>query len=268
MANTHSTVKHFDDIGKLYTESIATEGQLVDAAPAKDIAFAKDAGHDVAKDTGPEAADGFAPAENDPKKLSEKDLENAPHNTEKLSQNVEKESVDQINNSTMKENTNKSTFDRLFEDVMGEEFEDLGMAGGDLGDDMDMGGDDDHGDDDGGMISIPRDLAKQLHDHLMGELDGGDDDEGDVEDLEDVADLGDEVEEESHVELANAPDGTQLTHVGNNKAGNLNLTGGSASGDAGGQEDGGKPKAAKDGKGALQNKNNKVAHPTDNAFGK
>ena len=74
MANTHSTVKHFDDIGKLYTESIATEGQLVDAAPAKDIAFAKDAGHDVAKDTGPEAADGFAPAENDPKKLSEKDL--------------------------------------------------------------------------------------------------------------------------------------------------------------------------------------------------
>ena len=57
MANTHSTVKHFDDIGKLYTESIATEGQLVDAAPAKDIAFAKDAGHDVAKDTGPEAAE-------------------------------------------------------------------------------------------------------------------------------------------------------------------------------------------------------------------
>ena len=89
MANTHSTVKHFDDIGKLYTESIATEGQLVDAAPAKDIAFAKDAGHDVAKDPGPEAADGFAPAENDPKKLSEKDKQQIISLSSKLKERQE-----------------------------------------------------------------------------------------------------------------------------------------------------------------------------------
>jgi hypothetical protein len=259
MANTHSTVKHFEDIGKIYTEGIATEGQLVKAATPKDIAFDSKTGHDIAKGTGPEAADGFAPAENDPKKLSVTELEGAPHNTKKLSQNVEKESARQINNSTMREKTNKSTFDRLFEDVMGEEFEDLG----EISDDMGMGepGDELGEDDLGGdmvTLELPRELAEQLHQVLMDQLGG--DDEGEIEDLEGADEFGDEVEEESHVELANAPDGTQLTHVGQNKvpgAGHA-PSGGSASADAAGQEDGGKLKAAKDGKGALQNKSNKV----------
>ena len=237
MSETHSTVKHFDDIGKLYSESVAIneEGQLVDAAPAKDIAFDEKQGKELAKDTGPEAADGFAPAENDTTLKSAEEREKSAHNEEKLSQKVEKESVDQINNSTMKENTNKSTFDRLFEDVMGEEFEDLGglgdeMGGEDLGDDL--------GDDLGGeMVEIPRDLAEQLHSHL-GDILGGEE-EGDIEDLEDAEDLGGDELGESHVELQNAPDGTTLTNTNNKVPGSGHApAGGSASADAAGQDPG------------------------------
>lgn len=259
MPETHSTTKHFGDLGKIYTEGVAvnTEGQLVDAAAPKDLAFGDNSGKDVAKNTGPEAADGFEPAQNDDKLKSEKEREDTAISGEKLSQNVEKESVEQINNSTMKEKTNKSTFDRLFEDVMGEEFEDLDALGGDemgdLGDD-DLGGDDLGGD----MVEIPRDLAQQLHDHLMGVLDDGEEGEGDIEDLEDAEGLDDELGE-SHVELQNAPDGTQLTNQNNKVSGSGHTpAGGSASADAAGQEDGGKPKNAADGKGKLQGKNNKV----------
>lgn len=258
MSETHSTVKHFNDIGKIYNESVAIneEGQLVDAATPKDIAFDEKQGKDLAKDTGPEAADGFEPAQNDMSLKSADEREKSAHNEEKLSQKVEKESVNQINNSTMKENINKSTFDRLFEDVMGEDFEDLGDLGGEVGGE-DLG--DELGDDLGGeMVEIPRDLAEQLHSHL-GDILGGEE-EGDIEDLVDAeGELGDDELGESHVELQNAPDGTALTNNNNKVSGSGHAAaGGSASADAAGQEDGGKPKAAKDGKGALQNKNNKV----------
>tara|TARA_Y100000310_G_scaffold298643_1_gene332752 strand:- start:166 stop:993 length:828 start_codon:yes stop_codon:yes gene_type:complete len=261
MPKTHSTVKHFDDIGKLYTEGVAvnTEGQLVKAATPKDIAFDESEGKDLAKDTGPKAADGFEPAQNDSTLKSAEERENSAHNEEKLSQKVEKESVDQINNSTMKEKTNKSTFDRLFEDVMGEDFEDLGGLGDEMGGEGDLGDElGDEGDLGGEMVEIPRDLAEQLHEHLMGALGG--DDEGEIEDLEDAElGMGDDELGESHVELTNAPDGTGLTKQANKVSGSGHTPGGgSASADAAGQEDGGKPKNAKDGLGTMQNKNNKV----------
>ena len=158
----------------------------------------------------------------------------------------------------MKENTNKSTFDRLFEDVMGGDLDvDLGahddMGGDDLGMDDEMGGED-------VTITLNADQVSVLKD-VLSQLDGGDD-EGDIDDIEDIddADGGDEFENmESHVELENAPDSVGHLTGKNNKAA-LSTDGGSAAHDAGGQEDGGKPKAAHDGVGTLTGKNNKAGN--------
>ena len=160
----------------------------------------------------------------------------------------------------MRENSNKSSFDKLFEDVMGDDLPmDMGM---DMGGGEELGGDDHGGDDLNGdtvTLELDRETAEKLH-SLLGELlDGGDVE--DIEDIEDVVD-GDEHEEayeESHVELENAPDvATKLASTNNDKVGD-HLHGGSAS-DVGssGQEDGGKPKAHSGGFDHNNTKNDKV----------
>jgi hypothetical protein len=173
----------------------------------------------------------------------------------------------EINNSTMKETNNKSTFDRLFEDVMGEDFEEFGPGEASLGDEL--GGEEFGGEEeltDTVTLELPRDIAEALHGALMEQLGG---DEGDVEDLEDAEGLegGDENLEdsyqESHVELENAPDSiTKLAtqNGGNNKVEGSGHTpgGGSASSDASGQANDGKPTAAGDGFNYGNTKNNKV----------
>jgi hypothetical protein len=105
----------------------------------------------------------------------------------------------------------------------------------------------------------------------LGELlNGGGEENGDIEDLEDAEGMDDGMGEEgrhpgfreSHVELQAAPDSVSklaTANGGNNKVGGtVTPAGGSASSDSSGQEDGGKPKAQADGVPGLTGKSNKV----------
>jgi hypothetical protein len=239
------SANYFEELGDIYSGNIIEEGEKVGDMEQLEQK------NDALKHNGPESAENFEPA----------DETEGGHNEgltqEKSKKEVKKES-NKINNSTMKENTNKSTFDRLFEDVMGGDLDvDLGahddMGGDDMGMDDEMGGED-------VTITLNADQVSVLKD-VLSQLDGGDD-EGDIDDIEDIddADGGDEFENmESHVELENAPDSVGHLTGKNNKAA-LSTDGGSAAHDAGGQEDGGKPKAAHDGVGTLTGKNNKAGN--------
>jgi hypothetical protein len=192
------------------------------------------------------------------------------HNKSKIG---EKNESSEINNSTMREN-NKSTFDRLFEDVMGEDFEEFGADADGMAD-IEVGGDEGGEDlDDTVTLELPRDLAEGLHAVLMDQLGGGEDDVEDLGDAEDLGDLGDEGDldeeghHESHAKLDTVADATGKLGGKNNKVA-LSTDGGSAHHGAGGQEDGGKPKPAHDGVAGLQATNNKVGNVQGgNAFSK
>lgn len=172
--------RELDEIANLYLESSKPE-ELETEKNVKD--------KDVAKDTGPEAADGV-------------DLNNVDgegddqYNTDKLSDPAKKSVKESINNFNMsnKSSNNKSEFDRLYEfamegegdlnelevDAMGGDDLDLGD---DLGDDMDdMGG--------GDLRSRLEELRDTL-DGIIGELDGGDMED----DMGDDMDMGDDLED-------------------------------------------------------------------------
>jgi len=261
--------KYFEDLSSIYTDNISeksaqktlNENTAVDAK-ADNGAFAQDKGHEMSKDSGPEAADGVEDVNNDTKKKKKGE---SAYNEEKLSHPVKntekavKNEASKINNSTMKEKSNQTSFDKLFEDVMGG---DLDL---DLGNDMDLGGDD-LGLDGDEEMGEGGDVAGRLE-SLIGELQGildelrGDEggEEGDIEDIEDTEGEDDLEMPESHVELQAAPDSVGALTGKNNKAA-LSTDGGSASSDAGGQEDGGKPKAAKDAVSHMTGKGNKVGN--------
>ena len=185
----------------------------------------------------------------------------------------EKNESSEINNSTMREN-NKSTFDRLFEDVMGEDFEEFGADADGMAD-IEVGGDEGGEElDDTVTLSLPRDVAEMLHGALGELLGDGEDDIEDLGDAEDLGDLGDEGDldeeghHESHAKLDTVADATGKLGGKNNKVA-LSTDGGSAHHGAGGQEDGGKPKPAHDGVAGLQATNNKVGNVQGgNAFSK
>jgi hypothetical protein len=113
------------------------------------------------------------------------------YNSEKFSLGVEKAHVTTLNRSM----TNKSAFDTLYEEVMDNpadldtEHEDLDALDVDTDSpDEGMGGDEI-------TITLSRELAQQLHDAIMGQLEGGMEDEMSDEELgaEDLgADMGDE----------------------------------------------------------------------------
>jgi len=261
--------KYFEDLGDIYSDNISekpeqsqlNENVAVDAK-ADNGAFSKDAGHKMIKDSGPEAAEGVEDVENDTKKdkkgKSAYNEENLSHPV-KSSKKAVKNEASKINNSTMKEKSNQTSFDKLFEDVMGG---DLDL---DLGNDMDMGGDDMdmNGDEDMGEGGDVAGRLESLIGELQGILDelrgGEDEDMGDIEDIEDTEGEDDLEMPESHVELQAAPDSVGHLTGKNNKAA-LSTDGGSASSDAGGQEDGGKPKAAKDAVAHMTGKGNKVGN--------
>ncbi len=273
--------RHFEDLGKLYDNDIAPitetqekvradqdeqdkteftkqidskytlnyicEGQDKQNLPHADDTIETGKAFDEA---GPHAADGFQEAEIDTKK----DKAESVHEEDKFSNNVEqneeklvKKEQKEINTSTMRQNSNKSSFDKLFEDVMGDDVPmDLEMGG-----DLDLGNDElgDEGDMDYVTIELDRDLAEKLHKVLMGVLDS--DDVDDVDDIEDIAELeGEDLSEEdvrpeSHVELEVGPSDavSKLASMNNKVGGDANPAGGSADTSTGGQEDGGKPKA-------------------------
>jgi len=121
--------------------------------------------------------------------------------------------------------TKKSTFDKLFESLMGGNFgEDQDNAQEidalDLGDaptDDEFGGEDDlDGEGDQVTVTLSRDLAQQLHDVLMGvlgdegeDLDFGDDEDLDLgdEDFDDQEDEFDDQEDEETIGASNSKDG-------------------------------------------------------------
>lgn len=196
------------------------------------------------KDSGPENVDGVEePVE---KKNDKKNLKESP----------QAENVQKIENSSDTDiNTNmsdKNIFDKLYSTIM--------EADDELGDALDMpfGGEEDMGDmnDEAGdevTFTLPRDIAEKLHEVLMAQLD-----DGGEEELEDMEDGDGGFEEENPfpeaVEAEHTNDGAQpghdpsgLTDKNNKVPGTASkVTSGGASGDAAGQEDGGKPKPLAD----------------------
>ena len=282
-------VRHIDEIGELYSKNVSpvtdkeiqleveeaenrkrllNEGEQVKGDNSgKDSAFAGTKGHDHQKNDGPEAAEGWEPAQNDPNLGS---ADQSVHEPKKFSNPVKKEQKE-INNSTMKEqNFSKSTFDRLFEDVMGGEEVDL---------DTDVGMDEDpfadEGDDMGGG-DLP-DRLREVAELLVGiadDMGGGEEEEvGGIEDMEDVADLEGDEFGESYTNFDHdhnftggqaVADGAH-EHVGmqgasNKVSGKGHQVSGHGHGDGGaaGQDDGGKPKPVGGGQAQLDGAHTKV----------
>jgi len=75
--------------------------------------------------------------------------------------------------------SNKSLFEKLYEEVMQDDAEALGLPGGDEGGEVEGGGDDFGGDEGGDEVTftLPRSVAEQLQDALAAALGGGEEDE-------------------------------------------------------------------------------------------
>lgn len=243
------SAKYFEELGDIYDANILEESETVGNLDQLE-SDTKALDH-----SGPEAAEGFEK----PDETEGGHADNYTQPVKKDKKEVKKESRE-INNSNMKDTnqqTTKSTFDRLFEDVMGGDLDmDLGddLGGEDIGDDI--GGDDDLG---GGTVTLEldRDVAEKLH-GMLGDILGGDD-LGDVDDIEDIDDEGDDMENIEAVDMEAAPDSVGHLTGKNNKAA-LSTDGGHADGSAGGEEDGGKPKPANDSVAHLTGKNNKAGN--------
>ena len=193
------------------------------------------------------------------------------YSSEKYDENdkkIEKKVKESINNYM------KSTFDKLFENVMGEEkhsdqeTQELDALGIDTEVDETSEGDI--------TVTLDREMAKSLCDLLqaaMGDEDGDEDDgEDDGEEdyeseegfqsFEEAEEDGEDEDEDTHkeaVEMQAVPDtaGTNLTHPGHNKVGKLKAKGKKASDSTKKYVDA-EPKPLADGKAALQSKQNKV----------
>jgi len=198
------------------------------------------------------------------------------YSSEKYNENnkkIEKKVKESINNYM------KSTFDKLFENVMGEE---MGHSDQEtqeldaLGIDTEV---DEPGEGDDITVTLDREMAKSLCDLLqaaMGDEDEDGDGEGEDDGEEDYEseegfqsfeeaeedDDGEGEEDDTHkeaVEMQAVPDtaGTNLTHPGHNKVGKLKAKGKKASDSTKKYVDA-EPKPLADGKAALQSKQNKV----------
>ena len=182
-----------------------------------------------------------------------------------------------INNNDM--SNKKSIFDKLYEEVLGGDDDDLEMgAGFDAFGDEGMEDDELGGGEDEVTLSLPRDVAQQLCDMLKAELGEGDDEEiEDIEDTEDMEELdeysSDEDDEEEvmqeapeHQEIGDAGPGGADIDKGGLKGKNNKVSGtGSAhkvtsTGHGDGKLKGGNPEPTDlgDKSGALTGKNNKV----------
>jgi hypothetical protein len=202
-------IKTISEIGSLYEKVLDTQQKLVQEktqAPIKetfpiaadkkpDVKKLQERGSEkkafVFKDSGPAGKDGKSNVAeiNDPKYKKNTGVE-------KFSISLEKTGSKKINNFM-----SKSIFDKLFEDVMGDDALDLGIkagpegAAGDESSDLDLstGGDT-------VSITLDKDVAKKLHEVLMaaleqGEAEGESEAEGEAE-----ADLGGEVSDEDNEE--------------------------------------------------------------------
>lgn len=151
---------------------------------------------DVEKKGGPANASGFvAPLD------SKKSKKNNLFEPQKFSLGVEKAQPQALNTRM----TKKSLFDTLYENVM-DNPSDLDQDNQDL-DALDVDVSDDMGDETEITISLPRELAQKLHDALMGQLEGGMEDEMTDEELG-AEDLGADLDEGDFGEEGDDDDST------------------------------------------------------------
>lgn len=188
------------------------------------------------------------------RKSLEKTLENMKKDMqrEEAEENIVKESKkiarNRLNTFMMK----KSTFDKLFESVMGNDFEEaeqvdaLGL--GDAPTDDEMEGDEFEGDEgDEVTFTLDRATAQKLHDVLMGvlggEMEGDDldlDVEGDMDEMDEMDEEGGLYDDEEEYDVE---DEDEQSFAPTDKVGNDGTVG---------------PKNSKDGPNKFQGKNNKV----------
>jgi len=131
----------------------------------------------VHKDSGPEAKLGVKKEIIDPKTAKEDNH----YQPQKFSDNTKKLNQENINNSM------KSIFDKLYEDVMGDDKLDVGIQAGPEGEaadakDLDLSG----GSEDTITVKLDKDTAQKLHDALMSVL--GTDEAADDEAADEAAD--------------------------------------------------------------------------------
>jgi len=259
-------VNTLKDIEALYEESVLvdsneliTENEKVGKHTAdSELENEKKVSKTPAKNTGPEAAENFEKAVVEAGGTGKRD--------EKNHYSAGKTSNESINTQVMK--NKKSIFDKLYEDVLGGDDDEL---------DMDSDFEDAMGDEEGEdemedevTLSLPRELAEQLMSALEGQL-GGEEDIEDIEDTED--DLGDMSGEDEFfqegpeiAEVGDAgPTGGDLDK-GNLKGKNNKVSGSGPAHKSGGKGHGqgkikqgdGKPSELGDRSAHLTGKNNKV----------
>lgn len=243
--------QYIDDLNNIYKEDVVLPTKPGPGAQELEQHGSEGSTGKVYDDGGPANADGFHAAELDPKKKKEdssyeedKYSNTVSEESTKNVQNFQENDQEEINNCTM---SDKSTFDKLFEDVMGEA--DFELPAEDLHDGMDLDMDPEGEEEGGEEGSLKEKLAdaiaalQEVHDALE---DDGAGDEGDIEDIEDGIDPYQEAvdaEEKGHA-LVN---GDADHHNKDSKvAGAADPTPGSADAKATGA-DGGDPKPAKDG---------------------
>ena len=273
-------VNTLTEIWNTYNNNILSENApgvkaaKMGSKPGKPPVKPNDVKHGFANDntSGPENAEKGEIYDNviDPKHNNvEDELYNSEiYSSEKYNKNdkkIEKKVKESINNYM------KSTFDKLFENVMGEE-----MHSDQETQELDaLGIDTEVAESDEVTITLDRDMAKSLCDLLQAAMGDEDEDAGEDDGEEDYEseegfqsfeeaeeDGEDEDEDDTHkeaVEMQAVPDtaGTNLTHPGHNKVGKLKAKGKKASDSTKKYVDA-EPKPLADGKAALQSKQNKV----------
>jgi len=235
------------EIWDVYRNSLMTENKNVKfgtkqgkGAVSLDDAKAGNIGNE--KTSGPANANGAGEVQLDPKKIKKgkktKNSENLydveKFSSEKFDESIEKTYREDINNSM------KSVFDKLFEEVMDSEMDELNALGVDTEGDMeDMDDMDDMGDT--VTLTLDRETAQKLCDMLSSQLEGEDDMEDDVEDEdyddvedEDYEDMEDEEDDDmmgEATEIKELPSsaGHKLTNR-KNKVSNLKASGGKGAG--------------------------------------
>ena len=256
-----NTLNEIADIYLNNTEqSIIEENEKVGKhAAGAELEDEKKAKKEPTKDTGPESAENYDSKVNEAGGIGKRD--------EKNNFSTGKTSNESINTRDMSKR--KSIFDKLYEDVLGGDDDELDMGMG-MDDMDDMGGDEDEGLEDEVTLSLPRDLAERLLDALSGQLD--DEEVEDIEDTEDLDDYG--PEEDDMMQMQEGPDVQQLGDAGptggdidkgglkgkNNKVPGSGPAHKKGGGSGNGSLKGGNPEPTElgDKSGTLTGKNNKV----------
>lgn len=164
------------------------------------------------QDGGPTEKSGFKPAEIDSHKLSDKEMEDNEYGEENLTAEEDEEIVEKLSQRAINKFMSKSIFDKLYENVMSDSMN-MGQEDAEsmeldaLGIEDDMGGEEMGGEEDTVTITLSKDLAKQLHDVLMGVIGEG---EGEMED-----EMGEEEggEEEGGFEMGGEEDEEEMGHT-------------------------------------------------------